>query len=108
VSFTTEDCELAYIKQDQFRVSLQNETKILDSKKQTFAAQNLLLRSIRDVVETEAYERLIKGMQLEAWSKDEAVISKGERGDKLYFVAEGKVTCFEREDSPTSALGVNA
>lgn len=83
VSFTTEDCELAFIKQDNYRVSLQNETKAIETKKVAFAAQNLLLKSIRDALEPEAFERLIKGMQLETWYKDETVISKGDRGDRL-------------------------
>jgi len=75
-------------------MSLQSETKAIETRKVAFAAQNLLLKSIRDALEPEAFERLIKGMQLETWYKDETVISKGDRGDKLYFVAEGHVSCF--------------
>lgn len=83
MSFTTEDCDLAFIKQDQYRVTLASETKQIDTRKLSFAAQNLLLKSIRDVVESQAFDRLIKGMQLETWYKDETVISKGDRGYKL-------------------------
>lgn len=33
VSFTVEDCELAYVKQEHYRVSLQNETTTFEELK---------------------------------------------------------------------------
>lgn len=102
VSFTVEDCELAYVKQEHYRVSLQNETTTFEELKYKFAAQNLLLKSIKEVVDEDSYNRLVSGMQIELWRKDEMVVTKGERGDKLYFVSEGKVACFENLDGPST------
>lgn len=64
-------------------MSLYKENKTLEELKNKFAEQNLLLKSIKEVVEADAYKRLVSGLQLESWRKDEIIIKKGEKGTKL-------------------------
>lgn len=89
-------------------MALQSETDQFEKQKKVFASQNLLMKTIKDVVDADVYTRLVNGLQLESWRAGEMVIKKGDKGDKLYFVNEGKVTCFEKEDGPNTDLGVNS